>query len=45
MFEVWGNRSLCFHESSEDEDAEVLFMGIENKIPEEEVEGMVDIEA
>ena len=33
------------NEFSEDENTEVLFMGIENKIPEEEVEGVVDIEA
>ena len=34
----------CSNESSEDEDVGVLFMGIENKIPEEEVEGVVDLE-
>ena len=34
----------CSNESSEDEDDEVLFMGIENKIPEEETEGVVDLE-
>ena len=33
------------NESSEDEDAQALFMGIQNKIPEEEVEGVVDLEA
>ena len=33
------------NESSEDEDAEVMFMGVERKIPEDEVEGEVDIEA
>ena len=35
----------CSNESSEDEDVEVLFMGIQKKIPEEEVEGVVDLEA
>ena len=36
----------CSNKSSEDEDVEFLFMGIENlKIPEEEVEGVVYIEA
>ena len=34
----------CSNESSEDEDVEVLFMGIDNKIPEE-VECVVDLEA
>ena len=34
----------CSNESSEDEDVEVLFMGIENKIHEEEVEGVVDLD-
>ena len=33
----------CSNESSEDEDVEVLFMGLENKILEE-VEGVVDLE-
>ena len=31
------------NESSEDEYDEVLFMGIERKIPEEEVEGVLDL--
>ena len=35
----------CPNESSEDEDVEFLFMGIESKIPKEEVEGVVDLEA
>ena len=35
----------CSNESSENEDVEVLFMGIQKKIPEEEVEGVVDLEA
>ena len=35
----------CSNESSEDEDVEVLFMGVENKIPEDEIEGVVDLEA
>ena len=35
----------CSNESSEDEEAEVLFMGIENKFAKEEVEGVVDLEA
>ena len=34
----------CSNESSEDEDVEVLFMGLENEISEEEVEGVVDLE-
>ena len=34
----------CSNESSEDEDVEVLFMGLEKKISEE-VEGVVDLEA
>ena len=34
----------CSNESSEYEDVELLFMGIENKIPEEEVEGVVYLE-
>ena len=34
----------CSNESSEDEDVEVLFMGLENEIFEEEV-GVVDLEA
>ena len=33
----------CSNESSEDEDVEVLFMGLENEIYEE-VEGVVDLE-
>ena len=35
----------CSNESSEDEDVEVLFIGVENNILEEEVEGVVDLEA
>ena len=35
----------CSNESSEYEDIEVLLMGIEKKIPKEEVEGVVDLEA
>ena len=35
----------CSNESSEDEDVEVLFMGLENEIYEEEVESVVDLEA
>ena len=35
----------CSNECSEDENVEVLFMGIENKIPEDKVEGVVDLEA
>ena len=34
----------CSNEYSEDEEAEVLFMGIENKISEEEVEGVAYLE-
>ena len=34
----------CSNYSSEDEEAKVLFMGIENKISEEEVEGVIDLE-
>ena len=34
----------CSSESSKDEDVELLFMGIENIIPEEEVEAVVDLE-
>ena len=34
-----------WNEFSEDEYVEVLFMGLENKISEEEVEGVVDLEA
>ena len=33
----------CSNESSKDEDVELLFMGIENKIHEEKVEGVVDL--
>ena len=33
------------NDSSEDEDVEFLFMGIANKIPQEENEGGVDLEA
>ena len=35
----------CSNESSEDEEALVLFMEIDNKIPEEEIEGVVGLEA
>ena len=35
----------CSNDSSEDEEAKVLFMGIENKIYEEEVEVVVELEA
>ena len=35
----------CSNESSEDEDVEVLFMGLENRISKEEVEDVVDLEA
>ena len=33
------------NESSEDEYVEVIFTGIQNIIPEEEVEGVVDLKA
>ena len=35
----------CSNESSEDEEAKVLFMGIENKITEEDVQGVIYLEA
>ena len=42
-------KNLFSKDDSEDdgmsEDAEVLFMGFENKIPEEEIKEVVDIEA
>ena len=34
----------CLDEYSEDEEVEVLFMGIERKNPEQESEGVVDLE-
>ena len=34
----------CSNESPEDKDIEFLFMGIKNKIHEEEVEGVVELE-
>ena len=34
----------CSNESSEEEDVEFLFMGVDNNIFEEEVEGVVDLE-
>ena len=35
----------CLDESSEDEEVEILFMGIESENPEKELEGAVDLEA
>ena len=34
----------CLDESSEDEEIEVLFMGIKSENPKEESEGVVDLE-